>query len=139
MKSIKIYVIGKLKDKNIKSLIDEYLKRLKIFAKVEIIELKDKGITKDSEAICKLIDNNTYILDELGINYSSILFSELINKMDNIKFVIGGANGITNDVKKKVKLISLSKMTFTHEFARLVLIEQVYRAMMILNNRSYHK
>lgn len=139
MNNIKIYAIGKIKEKNIQSMIDEYLKRLKIFAKVEIIELKDKGIIKESDEIIKLIDNNTYILDELGNEYSSIEFSKLIENTDNIKLIIGGAEGITNEAKKKSKTIALSKMTLTHEMARLVLIEQIYRSMMIINNRSYHK
>jgi 23S rRNA (pseudouridine1915-N3)-methyltransferase len=139
MNNIKIYAIGKIKEKNIQSMIDEYLKRLKIFAKVEIIELKDKGIIKESDEIIKLIDNNTYILDELGNEYSSIEFSKLIENTDNIKLIIGGAEGINNEAKKKSKTIALSKMTLTHEMARLVLIEQIYRSMMIINNRSYHK
>jgi len=139
MKSIKIYAVGKAKDKNIQCLIGEYEKRLKVFAKVEIIELKDKGISRESEEIAKLIDTNTYILDESGTNYSSVAFSELINKNDTIRFVIGGADGITKEAKSKAKLLSLSNMTFTHEMARLILIEQIYRAIMIINNRSYHK
>lgn len=139
MKHIKIYAVGKVKEKNIQILIDEYLKRLKVFAKVEIVELKDKGLGNESEEISGLIDSNTYILDELGTNYSSIGFSELINNKDEIKLIIGGADGINKEVKSKSKTIALSKMTLTHEMARLILIEQVYRAMMIINNRSYHK
>jgi 23S rRNA (pseudouridine1915-N3)-methyltransferase len=139
MKLIRIFAVGKVKEKNIQALIDEYLKRLKVFGRVEILELKDKGIGKESEEIAKLINNNSYILDDSGANYSSIAFSELIDKCDNISFIIGGAEGITNEIKKKAKLISLSKMTFTHELARLILAEQIYRAMMIINNRNYHK
>ncbi|MDD4353674.1 MAG: 23S rRNA (pseudouridine(1915)-N(3))-methyltransferase RlmH [Candidatus Nanoarchaeia archaeon] len=139
MKSVKVYAVGKIKEKNIQGLIDEYQKRLKVFAKIELIELKDKGIEKDSLEISNLCDNNTYILDELGANYSSIAFSDLIDKNENIKFIIGGADGITKEAKSKAKLIALSKMTFTHEMARLILIEQIYRAFMIINNRSYHK
>ena len=139
MKSIKIFAVGKVKEKNIQSLIDEYLKRLKVFGRVEIVELKDKGINKESEEISKLIDSDTYILDELGANYSSLDFSELLNNDSNIKFIIGGADGIKKETKSKAKLLSLSAMTFTHELARMVLIEQVYRAIMIINNRSYHK
>ena len=139
MKSIKIYAVGKLKEKSIQCLIDEYLKRLKIFAKVEIIEIKDKGIERESAEISNLIDKNTYIMDELGINPSSTAFSEIIGNNDCIKFIIGGADGISKEAKAKAKLLSLSRMTLTHELARLILIEQVYRAMMIINNRNYHK
>jgi 23S rRNA (pseudouridine1915-N3)-methyltransferase len=139
MKTIKIYAVGKVKEKNIQSLIDEYLKRLKIFAKIEVVELKDEGIEKESEKIIKLIDGDTYILDESGANMSSIGFSGLIDSNDNIKFIIGGAEGISSDVKSKAKLLSLSNMTFPHELTRLILIEQVYRAFMMIKNRSYHK
>ncbi|MFA5333592.1 MAG: 23S rRNA (pseudouridine(1915)-N(3))-methyltransferase RlmH [Candidatus Nanoarchaeia archaeon] len=139
MNSVKIIAVGKIKDKRIQSLIDEYLKRLKVLRKVEITELKDKGIAKESEEIINLIDSSTYILDELGANYSSLGFSEIINSIDNVKFIIGGADGIKKETKSKAKLLSLSKMTFTHEMARLILIEQIYRAMMINSNRSYHK
>ncbi len=139
MKSIKIYAIGRVKERNISAMIDEYLKRLKVFANVEIIELKDKGIIKESDEIIKLADSNSFILDELGAEYSSIGFSELINGKDNIKFFIGGAEGISKEAKSKAKTMALSKMTFTHEMARLFLIEQIYRAVMIINNRNYHK
>ena len=139
MKSVKIYAVGKVKERNIQALIDEYLKRLKVFAKVEIVELKDRGIGKESEEIAKLIDGKTYLLDELGPQFSSIAFSELINDNEEIKLIIGGADGINGEVKAKAKLLSLSRMTFTHELARLILAEQVYRAFMIINNRNYHK
>jgi 23S rRNA (pseudouridine1915-N3)-methyltransferase len=139
MKTIKIYAVGKVKERNISALIEEYQKRLKVFAKVEIIELKDMGIIKESDEIIKLADSNSLILDELGVTYSSVGFSELINNKDNIKFFIGGAEGISKEAKSKVKTIALSKMTFTHEMARLFLVEQIYRAMMIINNRNYHK
>jgi 23S rRNA (pseudouridine1915-N3)-methyltransferase len=139
MKSVRIYAVGKVREKSIQSLIDEYLKRLKVYAKLEIVEIKDADILKESIEIARLIDANTYVLDESGANLSSMEFSELINRNDNIKFIIGGACGISKEAKAKAKLISLSKMTFTHELARLILIEQIYRAMMIINNRSYHK
>lgn len=139
MKSVKIIAVGKVKDENLRSLIQEYEKRLKPFIKLEITELKDTGLDRESREIMLLTDSNTYILDEKGSDYSSISFSELINKNDNIKFVIGGADGISKEAKLGAKTISLSNMTFTHEMARLILIEQVYRAVMIINNRSYHK
>jgi len=136
---IKIIVIGKVKEKSIHELINEYLKRLKPYTKIEIIELKDKGLEKEAENILPYLGNNSFILDERGKEYTSIGFSELINKNQDIIFIIGSAEGISESLKKKANLISLSKMTFTHEMARLFLIEQIYRSMMILNNREYHK
>ena len=79
-------------------------------------------------------------MDEKGKDFTSIEFSKLIQKTEeDICFVIGGSDGLLNDIKTEHKTICLSKMTFTHEMARLFLTEQIYRSMMILNNRSYHK
>lgn len=136
---IRIIVVGKVKEKNIQALINEYLKRLKPYAKIELIELRDKGLEKEAKDINKYLNINSFILDEKGKEHSSIEFSELINKKQDITFVIGSPNGIHSSLKKKNKLISLSRMTFTHEMARLFLIEQIYRSMMILNNKKYHK
>ncbi|MDD2678366.1 MAG: 23S rRNA (pseudouridine(1915)-N(3))-methyltransferase RlmH [Candidatus Nanoarchaeia archaeon] len=139
MASVKIIAVGKIKEKNIQELINEYEKRLKPFIKLEIIELKDAGVVRESREIMLLSDADTYILDEKGSSHSSISFSELIRRAGNIKFVIGGAEGISKEAKMGAKTISLSSMTFTHEMARLFLIEQVYRAIMIINGRNYHK
>ncbi len=141
---IKIICIGKIKENNIKELCDEFTKRIKPFCGFEIIELKDRGIIEDTELVNQKIKEekikNVFILDEHGKDLTSIEFSNLINKIEeNICFVIGGANGLSSNIKKENKTICLSKMTFTHEMARLFLTEQIYRSMMILNNRSYHK
>jgi len=141
---IKLIVIGKIKEQYIQDGINEYLKRLKIFCKIEIIELKDRGIEEDTKNILEIIKKynkkNVYILDEIGQEKTSIEFSNFIeDSSDEIVFVIGGAFGISNKIKKDYNLISISKMTFTHEMARLFFLEQIYRGFMILNNKSYHK
>lgn len=141
---IKIICIGKIKQKEFKFLSEEFIKRIKPFCDIEIVELKDKGIDFDSKNIIEKIDSeklkNIFIMDELGLEYSSIEFSELIKKTDEeIVFVIGGADGLNKEIKNKYKNIRLSKMTLIHEMARFFLIEQIYRSMMIINNRSYHK
>ena len=141
---IKLIVIGKVKEQYINTGIEEYLKRLNIFCKLDIVELKDRGIIEDTKNIIEILKsynkNKIYILDEKGDEKTSIEFSELIKTQEEeIVFVIGGAFGIEEKIKKDFNLISLSKMTFTHEMARLFLLEQVYRGFMILNNKSYHK
>lgn len=141
---IKIICIGKIKEDYINNGILEYLKRLKIFVDIEIIELKDRGIEIDTDNIIKKIqDENTkniFIMDERGSDYSSIEFSEVFSRLEEkIIFVIGGAEGLLKSIKDQNKCIRLSKMTFTHEMARLFLVEQIYRSFMIINNRSYHK
>lgn len=141
---IKIICIGKIKEESIKELYDELSKRIKPFCNFETIELKDKGLIEDTENIkIKIKDEklkNIFIMDERGKDYTSIEFSELIKNLeDDICFIIGGSDGLLKDIKEQNKTICLSKMTFTHEMARLFLVEQIYRSMMILNNRSYHK
>jgi len=141
---IKIICIGKIKENSIKELCDEFTKRIKPFCGFEILELKDRGIEEDTKNINLKIKEdklkNVFIMDERGEELTSIEFSNLINKKEEeICFIIGGADGLLENIKKENKTICLSKMTLTHELARLILTEQIYRSMMILNNRSYHK
>lgn len=140
---IRIICVGKVKEAYLREGISEYEKRLRPFCKLETIELKDEGIEKEGKRIEKLIDSNTFLLDVEGKEYNSIEFSKLMKKETEggkqITFIIGSAEGIEENLKKKANLFSLSKMTFTHEMARLFLIEQIYRSYMINSGRSYHK
>jgi len=141
---IKIVCIGKIKENYIKEGIDEFLKRLGAFCKIKIVELKDEGLKKEAEKLKEHLEENTkaLILDEKGAEFSSVEFAHLIKTLDyGMTIIIGGHNGIDEKLKKenKEKLVSLSKMTFTHEMTRLFLIEQIYRAYMINSNREYHK
>lgn len=141
---VKLIVIGKIKDKNINNIIDEYKKRLKLFCNLEIVELKDNTMIKEEIEIRKHMNsnnnsNNNFLLDEKGLEYSSLLFSELFKEKEEICFIIGGPNGTSDEFKKENNCLALSKMTLTHEMARTLLIEQIYRSFMILNNRKYHK
>ncbi len=144
IRKIKLIVIGRIKEEYIECGIKEYIKRLKPFCNIDIIELKDKGIKQNSSFILNIVEkynkNNIYILDEKGKEKTSIEFSQFLNSLNGETiFIIGGADGISNSIKRSYNLISISKMTFTHEMARLFFIEQLYRAFMILENRSYHK
>ncbi|MFA6073770.1 MAG: 23S rRNA (pseudouridine(1915)-N(3))-methyltransferase RlmH [Candidatus Woesearchaeota archaeon] len=142
MSKVIIIAVGKLKDKSIILLLEEYVKRLGPYIKLEIKEIKDEGKLKESEKILNFIDENTFILDATGKNYTSEEFSEFLKKNQekgDIKFIIGGPEGFTNEVRQKSKAISLSKMTFTHEMTRMLLLEQIYRAKMIEKGKPYHK
>lgn len=141
IKKIKIIAVGKIKEKYILSGINEFLKRLRVFCNLEIIELKDEGIKKETDKIVEYLDNsNVFVLDPTGKQETSESFADNFKKLDGkITFVIGGPEGIDKSIKEKSKMISLSKMTFTHEMTRLFLIEQIYRSYMINNNRKYHK
>ena len=156
---IKIYAIGKIKD-FYKSGVDEYLKRISPYAKIEVIEVKDEPIndnpslgeitkTKDVEGnrVLKLLKSNEYLigLDLDKKELDSVAFSEYLMKKieDNgssISFAIGGSYGLSDALKKRVNdSLSLSKMTFLHQMTRLILLEQIYRAFKIINNETYHK
>ena len=139
---VNVICVGKVKEKYIQEGINEFLKRLDPFCKIKIIELKDEGLKKESEKLKEHFGEKTLILDEKGAEFSSTEFAHLIKTLDyDLTLIIGGHDGISEDLKKenKEKLFSLSKMTFTHEMARLFLIEQIYRAYMINGNRNYHK
>ena len=139
---IKIVCVGKIKEKYILEGINEFLKRLDPFCKIKLIELKDEGLNEEAKKLKEQFSEKTLILDEKGAEFSSAEFAHLIKTLDyDLTLVIGGHNGISEELKKenKEKLFSLSKMTFTHEMARLFLIEQIYRAYMINGNRKYHK
>lgn len=131
---IKIIAVGKIKEQWIKSGIDEYLKRLR---NIEIIEIKDSIKKFEMEKIKTMCRGKVYVLDETGREMTSVEFSNIIK--DEISFVIGGPDGTDDSLKKEFELISLSKMTFTHEMARLFLIEQIYRAKTIQDNKNYHR
>jgi 23S rRNA (pseudouridine1915-N3)-methyltransferase len=141
---IKLICIGKVKESWIKEGIEEFVKRISAFARFEVVEIKDSNKEKEANEISSKIKNEkVFLFDEKGKEYSSPEFSqflktEIMNTKD-IAFVIGGPEGLSEQIKSKYPRIALSKMTFTHEMARLFFIEQLYRAFMINNNRSYHK
>jgi 23S rRNA (pseudouridine1915-N3)-methyltransferase len=138
---IKLICVGKVKELYLKEGIAEFEKRLGSFTKLEVLELKDSTQKKEAEAILAKIKGTTYLLDETGIEHTSESFAAFLEKQEekDITFVIGGPNGLDTELKEKFPKIALSKMTFTHEMARLFFTEQLYRAFMIRNHRLYHK
>lgn len=155
MIKIRLVMVGTLKEKFLKDAINEYLKRLSRFAKVEIVELEESKIQSKSEEqikkeegerILKRIKESDYLilLDLKGEMLSSEEFStKLKNLIDKgvspLIFVIGGTLGLSEEVRKRANLsISISRMTFTHQMCRVILLEQIYRAFKIINNEEYH-
>ena len=135
-----LVAVGKIKEPAISGLISEFLKRLKPMCEVSIVELKDEGLQKEALKLSKYLGTNSYILDEAGKQYSSQEFAALLKKQEQpITFIIGGPEGISPELKKRANIISLSRMTLTHEMTRLFLIEQVYRAYMINSGRGYYQ
>ena len=154
---IKIIALGKIKEKFLKDGIDEFLKRLTPYCPVEIVELspieiKDENLVEkilddEGEKILAQIKPNSYVitLEINGQELSSEKFSQTISTLINdgvneIVFVIGSSCGISKQVSKRADFkLSMSKMTFLHQFARLILIEQIYRAFKIMRGETYHK
>ena len=144
---IKIIAVGSLKEKYLKSMVEDYYKRITKYHKIELIEVKDSNITKEKDEILKKINKNDYIisLDIYGREYNSIEFKDHLenlfnNGKSNITFIIGGSDGIDDKIKSlSNELISFSKLTFPHGLFRAILLEQIYRSFKIMNNESYHK
>ena len=144
---IKIIAVGSLKEKYLKSMVEDYYKRITKYHKIELIEVKDSNITKEKDEILKKINKNDYIisLDIYGREYNSIEFKDHLenlfnNSKSNITFIIGGSDGINDKIKSlSNELISFSKLTFPHGLFRAILLEQIYRSFKIMNNESYHK
>ena len=143
---IKIISIGKLKEKYLKDGIEDYLKRISKYHKINLIELPDSNIIEEGNEILKHIDNKDYIIS-LAIEGTELSSNELSEKIDKtfinypcITFIIGGSNGIREDIKEKSHYkLSFSKLTYPHGLFRLILLEQIYRSFKILNNETYHK
>jgi 23S rRNA (pseudouridine1915-N3)-methyltransferase len=139
--------VGKTKDKNWKALQEEYLARLSHFSKYEIIEIRDSD--KETEG-AKIIENFSKtglncVLEPIAKQLGSEQLAEKIEHLQNlgtkeITFIIGGAEGLSREVVKKADFgLSLSLLTLTHEAARVVLIEQIYRAYTIIKGYPYQK
>ena len=143
---IKIICVGKIKEKFYRDAIDEYMKRLSKYHKVNIIEVNDSNIKNEAQEILKKIDNKDYIItmEIEGQQLSSKELSNLIDKTfinyPNITFIIGGSDGLDDEIKKLSNYkLSFSKLTFPHQLFRVILLEQIYRSFKIINNETYHK
>lgn len=154
MVKINIICVGKIKEKYIEDGINEFRKRLFKYIKLNIIELKEENdnnsnnsIEKESSYLLDAINKNTgynILLDLKGNNLSSPELSKKIFDLtlttSTINLIIGGSNGVNDEVRKKSDyLLCFSKMTFPHQLIRLILVEQIYRAVCIHNNIKYHK
>ncbi|WP_302550828.1 23S rRNA (pseudouridine(1915)-N(3))-methyltransferase RlmH [uncultured Dialister sp.] len=151
--------IGKIKEKWMRQGIDEYLKRLSPIAKVEILSpdeekmpenpspaMKEKVMEKEGDKLLKYLKDEDFLilLDLKGKPVTSegladILRRKMVSGTSRFFFMIGGPYGNGENIRKRANLkISISAMTFTHQMARLILAEQVYRAMKIIRHEPYH-
>ncbi|MBU1146202.1 23S rRNA (pseudouridine(1915)-N(3))-methyltransferase RlmH [Patescibacteria group bacterium] len=154
MFNVVILAVGKIKEKHWRTAVEEYSVRLKPFARVVVEEIaaepfrreadKEKAKQKEGErllvALSKYSDSEIIILDERGREFTSVEFADFFSReARRVIFVIGGALGFGDNFSKRTfTKISLSKMTLPHELARVVLLEQIYRASTIVSGKSYH-
>ncbi len=142
--SLKIIAVGKIKDASINQKCNDYITKVSHDARLGIVEIKDSDkISEGKKLVSSIKKSNEHIiaLTEFGKQYSSIELADHLGKINKtITFIIGGHHGLHEQVMKEAdECLALSKLTFTHEMARLILLEQVYRSVSILNNRSYHR
>lgn len=156
---ITIACVGKIKEKYLEQGIAEFTKRLGPFCKLETVTIneermpenpspaeKEQVLTRETARLMAIIPENSYVmlLDVIGKQLSSPELAEKIDALtlagnSHITFVIGGAFGYTDALRKRADFaISFSKMTFTHQMIRLLLVEQIYRAFKISRGEKYH-
>jgi 23S rRNA (pseudouridine1915-N3)-methyltransferase len=142
--------IGKTRDAHMRALVDEYLKRLQRFVRCEVTELREgarSGIEDESKRIIGALrsDAVTVLLDIQGSDWSSPELAAEVEKWQNgglkeVAFLIGGPEGVSPEVIERANLRwSLSRLTLTHEMARVVMVEQLYRAYTIIHGLPYQK
>lgn len=160
MLKINLICIGKLKETYLKDACNEYAKRLSAFCRLNIIELNEyklpdlpvqslinKAVQEEGKSILTRLSNRSNVISMCieGKQLDSVALSEYIENVaksgiSEIDFIIGGSNGLADDVKNRSDLkLSMSKMTFPHQLARVMLLEQIYRGFMISNGGKYHK
>lgn len=157
---VTIICVGKIKEKFYRDAIDEYLKRLSKYCKLEIIEVTDERIpdkanaseenrvkVKEAERILTKIREDAFVftLEIMGTKFTSESFANRIEQItiggkNHIVFIIGGSLGLHESVcRRRNQAISFSDMTFPHQLMRVILAEQIYRAYRIINKEPYHK
>ena len=144
---ITLVTVGRLKEKFLVEGVNEYLKRLKNFCKVEVREISEcRTVDEEGKKLLAQVPRDSFLilLDVSGEELTSEKFAEKISELtlrgiSDVTFLIGGAFGLSDEVRLAANFrLSLSKMTFTHQMARLILVEQIYRAFKINRNEPYH-
>lgn len=151
---IKLVCVGKIKDNHLKALIDDYVKKINHYHKLEVIEVKDEAIgdneeevlNKEGQRVLNKINKDEYVIlmDLHGQTIDSLKFAKKIDKLfvsySKITFVIGGSLGLSKELRERAnEAIKLSDLTFLHQMTRLILLEQIYRSYKINNHETYHK
>ena len=145
---VRIVWIGKTKDSNLTNLINDYASRIERFLPLEIVEIKDpKRPEAEADKILESLSSadRVVLMDPKGKMWNSEEFARVVSKHmredpRRLTFVIGGASGLSDKVKKRGDVLwALSPLTFTHDLCRVLLLEQIYRALSIINNHPYSR
>jgi len=136
---------GRTKEPYAREAVDKYMKQIKPFCDLDILEIKEArgqdrtgALEKEGKLILRTV-KDFVLLHDSGPEMSSPAFAELLGKKQKWSFVIGGPYGVSREVHNAAGgSLSLSQMTFPHDLARIMLLEQIYRGLTILNKRGYH-
>lgn len=146
MIKLNVVAVGKLKERFFTDAVNEYAKRISRFASLKITEIPEKKtVEEEGTEILKKMSGLTVLTDVKGEAVSSENLAEIIKNactygQSEITFIIGSSEGTSEEVKKGVdKRISFGAVTFPHQLMRVILCEQLYRALTIINNVTYHK
>lgn len=146
--NIQIIAVGKLKEDYLRGAQQEYAKRLSRFCKLKVVEVdEDSTLEREADRIRKVLPVNSHVIALAieGKKYDSVGFARhlenlMVGGKSDITFIIGGSTGLDKSILKAAdSLLSMSDMTFPHQLARIILLEQIYRAFKIINNETYHK
>ena len=142
---IRIVAVGKLKNKSLAVLAEDYLKRCGGMVPCEVVTIKDTGPTREGHEMLRKLGspagNELVIaLDERGEEVTSRQLADLLGRYGKVAFLIGGADGLGPAARQRAaRTVRLSALTLTHEMAQVLLLEQIYRGLCILRNRPYHR
>lgn len=151
---IKVIAVGKIKENYFNDAISEYKKRLSTMCDLNLIEVKEvnfddinRNINNEGKNILDKVEANDFLIS-LEIKGKELESTELASFIENhytfdsrvLTFVIGGSNGLSEEVIKRSNMhLSFGRFTYPHQLMRVILLEQIYRSMMIINNKAYHK
>ena len=151
---INLIVVGKIKEVYLQQGIDEYIKRIKPFCNLQVIEVKEvttsnsnKNLKEEAKSILSYVKKEDYVitLEISGNNLDSVGLAKFIENHylyspRLLTFIIGSSDGLDEEVKKRSDYpLSFSKMTFPHQLMRMIVVEQIYRSLSIINHQKYHK
>ena len=142
---IRIVAVGKMKDRRLAALLEDYLRRIRALAPVEVVELKDQDPEQEARAMVAKLGSargrgHVVALDERGEDVTSRDLARLLGDHGGISFLVGGADGLGPAARERAdRTLRLSSLTLTHEMARVLLAEQIYRGLSILRGLPYHR